>query len=337
MNSSILYAAGVDVGAETLSLVIRKQGVGRKAQRFDNTPSDRARLVDKLRGLPGVTVCLEATGVYSLDLTIALHDAGLRVMALNPQVAHNFAKVLSRGGKTDDLDADMLAQYAERMPFQAWTRPTNAALGLRALSRRINALTKQKAMAKNQQHAAAFAADATAGVLDDLTLAIEQLEARIKTLTEKARALIEQEPALNARFALLLGIKGVGETSAIALLGELALAPPHLTHKQWVKWAGLNPSAFQSGKSIDKKARLSKAGNRYIRQALYMPALSARVHDPHVRAYAEHLIAKGKLPMQAICAVMRKLLHAIHGMFKDNLPFDNTRFYDLKTAKIAGQ
>ena len=186
----------------------------------------------------------------------------------------------------------------------------------------------------DSRHDKSFAAE---GVLDDLALAIEQLEARLETLAGKARALIAQEPTLNARYALLLGVKGVGETSAIALLGELALAPPHLTHKQWVKWAGLNPSAFQSGKSIDKKARLSKAGNRYIRQALYMPALSARTHDPHVRAYAEHLIKNGKLPMQAICAVMRKLLHAIHGMFKDNQPFDNTRFYDLKTANIAGQ
>ena len=86
-------------------------------------------------------------------------------------------------------------------------------------------------------------------------------------------------------------MKGIAATSAIALLGELLLLPPDLTHKQWVKFAGLDPRQHQSGKSIDKPARLSKAGNRYIRHALYMPALSAKAHDPHVKAYFEHLLA----------------------------------------------
>jgi transposase len=329
MNSSITYSAGVDVGAEKLILIIRKLGVARKAQSFDNTPSDRVRLVKKLAQLPDVIVCLEATGVYSLDLAIALHDAGIRVMVLNPKAAHNFAKVLLRNDKTDPVDADTLAQYAERMPFQPWVRPSNAALGLRALSRRINALTRQKAATKNQLHAAAFSPETPEEVITDLQLAISQLEERIADLTAKARRFIKQHPDLQQRFALLLTVKGIAETSAIALLGELLLLPSGLTHKEWVKYAGLNPCAFQSGKSVNKPSRLSKAGNRYIRQALYMPAMSARTHDPHIRAYAEHLIQQGKLPMQAICAIMRKLLHAIHGMFKFNQPFDNSRFYAI--------
>ncbi len=80
---------------------------------------------------------------------------------------------------------------------------------------------------------------------------------------------------------------------------------------------------------MEKRARISKAGNRYIRQALYMPALSAKAHDPHVKGFFEHLTANGKTPMQGVCAVMRKLLHAIHGMFAHNQPFDNSRFYAL--------
>lgn len=331
MTSPVIYAAGVDVGAETVSLIIRKRGVSMKPQQFDNTPSDRARLVTKLAKFPDIIVCLEATGVYSLDLALALHDAGIRVMVLNPKASHNFAKVLLRNTKTDDVDADTLAQYAERMPFQAWVRPSNAALGLRALSRRMSALTRQKAAAKNQLHAAAFRPDTPQYVIQDLALGISQLEQRIADLRSTAQTFIEQHPELLRRFTLLLSVKGIAETSAIALLGELILLPAELTHKEWVKYAGLDPRAFQSGKSVNKPARLSKAGNRHIRHALYMPALSAKTHDPHVRAYAEHLIQKGKLPLQAVCAVMRKLLHAIHGMFKFDKPFDNTRFYAITT------
>ena len=321
--------SGIDVGASELSLVIRKNAASMKAQTFANTPADRQRLVKRLSKFPGVTVCLEATGVYYLDLALALADAGVRLMVLNPKASHNFAKVLLRNSKTDAVDADTLAQYAERMPYQPWVRPANEALELRAYSRRINALTKDKAAAKNQLHALAFSPETPKAVLRDLKLSIAQLEKRIASLSTEAKAFILAHPALAHPFALLLTVKGIGDTSAIALLGELMLLPAGLTHKQWVKCAGLDPRHFKSGTSVDKRARISKAGNRYIRQALYMPALSAKAHDPHVKGFFEHLIANGKTPLQAVCAVMRKLLHAIHGMLANNRPFDNSRFYAL--------
>lgn len=319
--------AGIDVGAEELVLVVRKNATSMKAQKFANTPADRARLVAKLVKLPGVSVCLEATGAYHLDLAVALHDAGVRLNVVNPKASHNFAKALMKHSKTDAIDADTLAQYAERMPFTAWVRPTPQAFTLRSFARRINAVTRQKAMTKNHLHALSFGPDLPQAVLDDAKLAIAQLEKRIACLSSKAQAFIGKHEDLKRIFTLLLGIKGIAETSAIALMGELLLLPKGLTHKQWVRYAGLDPRAFDSGKSVHKAPRLSKAGNRQIRQALYMPALSAKQHDPYVKAFFQHLIEKGKKPLQALCAVMRKLLHAIHGMLRDNQPFDNTRFY----------
>lgn len=319
--------AGIDVGAEELVLVVRKNATSMKAQKFANTPAERARLAAKLARLPGLRVCLEATGVYHMDLAVALHDAGVKLNVVNPKASHNFAKALMKHSKTDAIDADTLAQYAERMPFTAWVRPTPQAFTMRSFARRINALTRQKAMTKNHLHALSFGPDLPQAVLDDAKLAIAQLEKRIACLSSKAQAFIGKHEDLKRVFTLLLGIKGIAETSAIALMGELLLLPKGLTHKQWVRYAGLDPRAFDSGKSVHKAPRLSKAGNRQIRQALYMPALSAKQHDPYVKAFFQHLIEKGKKPLQALCAVMRKLLHAIHGMLRDNRAFDNTRFY----------
>jgi transposase len=267
--------------------------------------------------------------VYYLDLALVLADAGMRLMVLNPKVAHNFAKVLLKNSKTDGVDADTLAQYAERMPYQPWVRPPTEALMLRALARRINTLTRDKAAAKNQYHALTFSSETPKPVLRDVKLSIAQLEKRVDRLTREAKTLIQAHPALSRPFALTLTVKGIGEASAIALLGELLLLPAGLSHKQWVKAAGLDPRQFKSGTSVDKRARISKAGNRYIRHALYLPALSARKHDPYVKGFFEHLIENGKTPLQTVCAVMRKLLHAIHGMLTHNQPFDNHRFYAL--------
>ena len=329
IDTTVGVYAGIDVGAKELVLVIRKNAVSMKVQTFANTSAERLRLVKRLSTFSGISMCLEATGVYYLDIALALTDAGLRVNVLNPKASHNFAKVLLRNSKTDTVDADTLAQYAERMPFQAWARPTDAALTLRALARRINTLTRNKAAAKNQRHALSFSPETASAVLLDVALSITQLEKRIAHLASEATTFIQTHSLLARRYTLLRTVKGIGEASAIALLGELMLLPPGLTHKQWVKAAGLDPREFTSGTSVKKRARLSKAGNRYIRQALYMPALSAKVHDPHVRGYFAHLIALGKTPLQAVCAVMRKLLHAIHGMLTHDQAFNNTRFYAL--------
>jgi transposase len=135
-----VHFAGIDVGAEELVLVIRKNGKPFDPQKFINTPADRTRLVKKLVKLPGVMVCLEATGIYHFDLAIALHDAGVLLMVVNPKASHNFAKVLLKNSKTDAVDAGTLAEYAERMDFVAWARPSNEKLALRSFARRTCAL-----------------------------------------------------------------------------------------------------------------------------------------------------------------------------------------------------
>ncbi len=81
------------------------------------------------------------------------------------------------------------------------------------------------------------------------------------------------------------------------------------------------------GSSVEKKPRISKAGNKHLRRALYMPALVAVRHDPHLRAFYEHLRARGKAKMQALVAAMRKLLHAIFGIFKHDQSFDGSKVF----------
>jgi transposase len=103
--------------------------------------------------------------------------------------------------------------------------------------------------------------------------------------------------------------------------------------RQRVAHSGLDPVHQQSGSSVHKLSRISRAGNRYLRRALYMPALVAVRWNPHLKAFYELLQARHKTKLQAVIAVARKLLHAIHGIFKSRTPYDgNKLFPQLATA-----
>jgi transposase len=328
-----MRSAGIDVAARSFVLVIDGPKGPGKAKTYANDATGFGAAIQALRAGKVARVCLEATGAYHLDLTLALEAAGLGVMVVNPHAAKRFAEALVTRNKTDAVDAAVLAQFAARMPFVPWQRPPQQALELRAVARRIATLTAQRTQAKNQHHALRQSHTTPAVVLADVELSITQLDGQIERLRDWALALIAQHADLQQPFALLTSVKGIAAASAIALLGELLVLPPEMRAKQWVALAGLDPRQHTSGHSVKKRARLSKAGNRRLRQALFMPALSATRHEPQVKAYYQHLIeTRGLKKIQAVCAVMRKLLHAIHGMLASQQPFDGSRFYASQPA-----
>jgi len=328
---------GIDVSSKELVVAVHVEGKARKAKAFENIPAGHRAIIELLAKLKGdAKVCLEATGVYHFDLAVALSRAGIEVMVINPKSAHHFAKVLMQRSKTDVVDANILAIYCERMPFEAWQRPADENINLRAIARRIAALNKLKTQTKNQLHALKATEDTPIFVVEHTEALIAVLEKQIESHRKNALELIQQHEKLKVALALIIGIKGIAEASAVQILAELMILPSDMTAKQWVAHAGLDPRHFESGSSVAKKPRISKAGNKYIRQALYMPALVAANHEPNVKGYYRHLIEKNGLKkIQAICAVMRKLLHAIHGMLNNNAEFDGTRFYALSAQKVS--
>ena len=265
--------AGIDVGARELVVAIAgEESV--KPRSFTNQHESFVELLRWLREYQVKRVVLEATGVYHLDLALYLHNAkGIELMVLNPRAARHFAEACLTRTKTDCIDASSLAEFGLRMPFEPWQPLNDAILALRACSRRLAALTRQRTRAKNQLHALRSTDSTPDFILEDVQLSISQLDQQIKALQAKTVQLIAQDPQLQRPFELLLSVKGIGEKSAIQLMGELLALPEDMRAKQWVAMAGLDPRHHQSGSSIDKKARISKAGNRHLRTALFMPAL----------------------------------------------------------------
>ena len=223
------------------------------------------------------------------------------------------------------LDARVLLEYAARMPFHAWKTPSVAARQVNAVGRRIHALTQQCAMEKNRLHAASATATTLPAIVRDLRRSVRSLENAVVRLQREGQRIIASTPLLQRRFELLQSTPGIAAASALQLLGELALTPADCDVRQWVAYAGLDPRQYESGSSVQKKTRISKVGNRHLRRILYMPALTAVRFAPHLRAFYEHLQARGKCKMVALVAVMRKLLHAIFGMFKHDTLFDGAK------------
>lgn len=306
---------------------------GAQQRRFANTAAGRRGLVKWLSRAGGrVRACLEATGQYGLDTALALHAAGVELMVVNPRAVRHFAQALLRRSKNDPLDAAVLREFAARMAFRPWQRPSERVLALAGIARRMQALAEMITAEKNRLHAASLSAALPAVVRQEVKRSIAGMERSQKKLLRAAQQEMAGEAALARKYAQLQTVRGLGERSALAVLAELLLLGEGCGARQWVAHAGLDPREYRSGDSVQKKVRISRAGNARLRRALYMPALVAAHHDAHLGAFYVRLRARGKSKMAALVAVMRKLLHAIYGMFRHNQDYDGSKLFATATC-----
>lgn len=322
---------GIDVDSKNLVCRIRRNGNDFPEATFPNTATGHRSLIGwATRGKKSARVCIEATGVYSLPLALALHASSLiEVMVVNPKAIKHFANAILQRGKTDSMDSGTILEYLERMSFIPWVPPTEEVLEIQYISRRIVALNNELVRERNRLHGANRLGSWNRRVVSDIEVNIRHLERRIAHLEKTVRECVETVDELAAKLELLESTTGIARKTGPRILAELETLPDDMTGAQWVAHAGLDPRPYESGTSTHKPRRISKSGNRYLRDALFFPAMVATQRDPHVSAYYRKLIAQGKKPMQGIVAVMRKLLLAIWGMFKNNESWDGNKFYKM--------
>lgn len=328
---------GIDISALTVDVAHRQNGRVQACFKGEQTGAGHAALATRLRALKPrpERVVLEATGVYYLDLAVALTEAGLAVSVINPKSFHHFAKLKLAHVKTDRADAQLLAEYAERIEPALWSPPDRTCLALRDLGRQINRLTRDSVRAKNRLHALASTRLSLPLLIKDENAAVATLAKRIERLTRAALALIAGSPTLATQLNHLDCAVGLGKASAVAILAELCVLPTTMKANQVARYAGLDVRLDQSGTSVNAPARLSKAGNAYLRGALFMPAMSAAVHDPMVKAFYQSVQSRGKKKIQAICAVMHKYLTGLWTCLQNNQPFNSAKLFSQIHLKIA--
>lgn len=317
---------GLDIGAARHAVHLI-EGEKQRAMVVANTHQGRRQLIKRLK--PGhCRVIMEATGIYYLDTAMDLVEAGVEVMVINPKRAHHFAKALGLNSSTDPISAKVLAKFATTMDFEAWSPPPPRWYEFRSIARQINRLTGEKVACQNRLHALKASRQSSRFLIDDEQQGIESLQDRIQRLLDAAQRLIAGDLFLARLRDHVTAATGFADRSAITILGELVMLPRTMNARQCASHAGLDVRIKQSGTSVNAKPRLSKAGNAYLRAALYMPVLTAVKHDPLAKAHYERLQTNGKTKLQAICALMRKYLTGIWHVVKNDEPFDSQKLFE---------
>lgn len=314
-------ALGIDIAKATYAVCLRGADGKRRHKSFPNTPTGHDTLQHWLaRHASGpVHACLEATGTYGEAVATALADAGHRVSLVNPAAVKAFAQSQLRRTKTDEVDADVLADFCVAHDPPAWTPWPPAVRLLQGLVRRREAVQDMLIQERNR----AQAGQLVAPVADSLTRHIAVLEQELADLDRQIRDHIRNEPTLRGQRDLLITIPGIGETTIAHLLAECRAIADFDSARAYAAFAGLVPRESRSG-TLRGRPRLSKLGVARLRHALYFPALTAIRHNPIVRAFSARLRQANKHKMVIVGAAMRKLLHIVYGVLKHQRAFDPT-------------
>lgn len=304
-----MIVCGIDVSKATLDVFFAGKSV-----RFPNDEGG-FRSLARIAGGAGLFV-MEASGSYHLALAEWLHERGSAVSVVNPAQSAHYARALGLRTKTDKVDARMLASFAERVEVPRFRPLAPAEKELRGLVRHREAIVDQACASRARLR------DPGAGAFERAMLE-EQLRffrSQLSACKDRSRALLE-DPELRRRAGLVRTIHGMGETSALKVLAECR-PEEFASARQIAAYAGICPKEFESGTSVKRAPRLSKAGNARLRRALYMPALAASRGKGPLGEFYRRLVAKGKAPMSAIGALMHKLIRLVYGVLKSGRPYD---------------
>jgi transposase len=301
---------GIDVAKGELVIAARPTG-----DRWTVANDERGArtLAARLRRDGPVLIVVEATGGYELAAVAALAAAGLPVAVVNPRQVRDFAKATGQLAKTDRLDADVLALFAERVRPEVRPLADAALHELDALLARRRQLLEMLQAERNRLDQVFGAGKRP--VRKSLRTHIEFLERELRVADTELGRMVRESPVWREREDLLRSVPGVGPVASLTLLAHLPELG-RLSRREVAKLVGVAPLARESG--TYRGRRFVHGGRAPLRAVLYMAALVATRRNAVIRAFYARLLAAGKPKKLALTACMRKLLTILNAMAKQN-------------------
>ncbi|MCF6207884.1 MAG: IS110 family transposase [Ghiorsea sp.] len=308
---------GIDISKKTFDVALLRDGKF-KHKKFRNTEAGFKELSAWLKRLSAQDfhACMEATGTYGEALAHYLYDAGFTVSVVNPARIKGFAQGELMRTKTDKSDASLIARFCLAMSPASWVPEAYEIRLLRDLSRRYESLLEMRQQEVNRLDVIGVE------LQKDVEKHIAYLDASIDKTKKKIRDHIDDNPDLKHKKELLESIPGIGEVTITTVLSEFADISRFDSAKHLASFLGLAPKHRLSGTSVRGRTTMSKIGNAKVRKSFFMPALVAMKYNPVFIAMRKRLLKAGKPKMLIVGAVMRKLIHIIYGVLKNNQPFD---------------
>ena len=276
-------------------------------------------------------ITMEATGVYYESLAYFLyHQKEYLVHVLLPSIGKAFAKSLNQKSKTDELDARMLGQLGLERNLDIWEPMSSHMRHLKKLNRERLQLIREKTLVSNQLHAERAGYQPRADAIARYQNRIDFIESQILQIETALKGLVDLDPPLKERIDNVCTSKGLRFITVCGVVAEMNGFALFKNRGQVVSYAGYDIVKKESGTSVRGRTSISKKGNAFIRQMLFMPALSASRHCDHHQQYYQRILSKTSIPMKANVAIQRKLLLQIYALFKKNEPYDPNYISNLK-------
>lgn len=311
MDPSIVSFVGIDVAKDTLDVHVR--GDGHRLS-VSNDLSGHRKIIEFLPEPMTCLVVMEATGKYQRSVAEALVSAGHYVAVANPRQVRDFARGLGILAKTDAIDAEVLARYAEQVrPRTLAKTPENQAQIAELVARRRQLLVLRTA--ENNRLKSIRQKTVRKSIEQTITF----LQKQIKHIDSQIKSLLDSDDDWNNKADLLVSVPGVGPVTIASLLADLPELG-QLNRQEIASLVGVAPFNRDSGRF--RGTRSIWGGRSSVRSALYMAAVTAKRCNPVIQAFAKRLEDQGKPFKVVITACMRKLLVILNTMLKNHTPWN---------------
>jgi len=321
MSKDVFYV-GVDVGSREVCGSV----AGLKARCFAHSGKGIVSLrawADKTAAGREQHFCLEGTGVYGVSVaTLLLREPDTRVSIVNPAQIKAFAKAQLRRCKTDQVDAEVIRQFAEATQPPLWQPPSKEQRQLSELVLLRDQLLAELQQWRNRRHSREYLNDLPTIVKQTYQGLLRSLRRQLQKVESAITAFVAENAQIAQQVQLLSSIPGIADRSAVQLLAYGQNWLTDVSAKALVAHCGLAPHPKQSGSSLNRGGALDKRGNWRIRKALYMPTITAIRHNPIIKNFYVRLCARGKAKMVAIIAAMKKLLLIARAILKHKKTFN---------------
>lgn len=307
---------GVDISKDVFDV----HGSNKGHDHYKNSEPGFKKFLKKLP--KGSLVVMEATGYYHYRLAQFLYKNGVTVSVVNPLSIKRFIQMKLAKVKTDKSDAKAICDYALVNEVPIYNALTNAQSECLQLFRLLDTYLKQRTATKNKIHGEAVLGIPSKFVYRSLVRNKKQLDKEVSAIESKILSLVKEEQ--QEQLTLLTSIPGIGQKTALFLIVATDGFSKFETASQLCSYVGITPTIRESGSSVRGRARISKVGNKKLRNLLFLCSFNACKHNSACKSVYERIVNKGKSKKLALIAVANKLLKQCFAIAKSRRPYDET-------------